>query len=133
MKNSRVSVGDIVDARCTKCRKITNHVIVAMVASKPANVRCNTCDGTHRYRQPAATSKMTKRTSDSLTVKQEEWAELQTAMSGETAREYDMEKEYRVGIVIRHASFGLGLVQRIRGNRKMEVLFASGPKTMRCK
>ena len=58
---------------------------------------------------------------------------LQTAANNGLAKDYDMDKEYRVGTVIRHQSFGPGLVQRIAGNRKMEVLFESGKKTMRCK
>jgi hypothetical protein len=133
MKSTEPSVGDIIDARCTKCQKVTNHVIVALVGIKPVNVQCNTCSGIHRYRQPASIAKTVKHSSSSPVVKQEEWAELQTAISNGLARDYDMEKEYRAGTVIRHPSFGLGLVQRVVGSRKMEVLFEDGRKTMRCK
>ena len=133
MKSTGSSVGDIIDARCTKCLQVTNHVIIAMIDSKPANVQCNTCNGTHRYRPPVPTPKAARRISDSPVVKQEEWAELRTAMTNVSARDYAMDKEYRVGTVINHPSFGLGLVKRIVGNRKMEVLFEDGRKMMRCK
>jgi hypothetical protein len=133
MKNTTPSVGDIIDAQCTKCQKVTNHVIVAMVSITPAKVQCNTCNGIHRYRQPGSIRKGTKRTKVSPVAKQEEWAELQPAMSTENAKDYAMDREYRVGTVIRHPNFGLGLVQRVVGNRKMEVLFEDGKKTMRCK
>lgn len=133
MKRIASSVGDIIDARCTKCKTITNHVIIAMVGNKPVNVQCNTCSGIHRYRQPVSIQTTVKRTSDSSVVKQEEWTALQTAISHGLARDYDMEKEYRVGTVIRHPSFGFGLVQRVVGSRKMEVLFEGGRKMMRCK
>ena len=58
---------------------------------------------------------------------------LQSVISNGLARDYDMDKEYRVGTVIRHQSFGPGLVQRIAGSRKMDVLFETGKRTMRCK
>lgn len=133
MKKTMPAVGDIIDARCTKCLKVTNHVIVAMIGSKPAKVQCNTCQGTHRYRPPAAAPKAAKRTGVSPAGEQQEWAALRAAMNPDTARDYAMDRDYRVGTVIRHASFGLGLVQRVVGDRKMEVLFEDGRKMMRCK
>jgi hypothetical protein len=133
MKNSAPAVGDIIDARCTKCQKVTNHVVVAMIDIKPVSVQCNTCSGTHRYRSPEPVRKVPRRTSDSPTVKADEWTQLQTAVSTEIAKDYDMDRYYRVGTVIKHPNFGLGLVQRIIGNRKIEILFEDGKKTMRCK
>ena len=58
---------------------------------------------------------------------------LQTVINNGLARDYDMDKEYRVGSVIRHQRFGPGLVKLIAGKRKMEVLFETGKKIMRCK
>jgi hypothetical protein len=134
MKKPQPSVGDIIDARCTKCQKVTNHVVVAMVGIKPANVQCNTCQGTHRYRSPVPALKAARRTSEpSVAHHQEAWVELQVSKNGENAKDYTMDREFRVGTVIRHPSFGLGLVQRVAGNRKMEVLFETGKKIMRCK
>jgi hypothetical protein len=133
MKNTASAVGDVIDARCTKCQKVTNHVIVAMVGIKPVDVQCNTCNGTHRYRKPVSISKAEKRTSDSLAIMQEEWAKLRAVMSTENVRDYAMDREYRIKTVIRHPIFGLGLVQRLVRDRKMEVLFEDGKKMMRCK
>ena len=133
MKTTVPSVGDIIDARCSKCQQVTNHVVIALLGTKPAKVQCNTCHGIHRYRSPAPMPKPAKQGVGTPVVKQEEWAELQTAISNGLARDYDMEKEYRVGTVIRHPSFGLGLVRSVAGGRKMEVLFEAGRKTMRCK
>lgn len=133
MERPGIAVGGIIDARCTKCLKVTNHVIVAMVGDKPAQVQCNTCHGKHRYRAPVATAKRTRPLLDSTTVGKGEWDELRAAMTDLPARDYETDKEYRAGTVIRHQTFGLGLVQRIIGSRKMEVLFESGKKIMRCK
>ena len=133
MSTTVASVGDIIDARCTKCQNVTNHVIVAMVAAKPAKVTCNTCGGTHRYRSPTAVPRVAKVPGGAPAVKPEEWIELRAAMSNLAARDYDMDLGYRVGTVIKHPNFGFGLVQRNVGNRKMEILFEDGKKTMRCK
>src|SRR5690349_2429788 len=53
-------VGGEVDAFCTKCRLTLAHTILAMVGTKIARVRCNTCGGEHAMRsapgsKPAAT------------------------------------------------------------------------------
>jgi len=127
------SVGDIIDARCSKCHTITNHLIVAIVDTKPVNVECNTCKGVHRYRAPVVVRQTTKRASDAPTVKQEEWDALRCSVSKIVAKEYDMDMAYRVGAIIKHQKFGFGLVQRLVGNRKMEILFDEGKKMMRCK
>ena len=72
MKSPTPSVGDIIDARCTKCLKVTNHVVVAMIGATPAKVQCNTCSGLHRYRNPAPpVRKATKRTGDSPALQAE--------------------------------------------------------------
>ena len=133
MTKTTPEVGDVIDARCTKCQKVTNHLIVAMVGAKPVNVECNTCKGTHRYRNPEVVRKPAKRSSDTPTVRPEEWANLKTATTNIVAKDYHMDMDCRAGAVIRHPSFGLGLVQRIVGNRKMEVLFEDGKKMMRCR
>lgn len=136
MKKTQPSVGDIIDARCTKCQAVTNHVVVAMVGTKPANVQCNTCSGIHRYRSPVPAAKTTKtatRASETAGPRQEAWAELRATMNEDSAKDYAMDREFRVGTVIRHPSFGLGLVQRMAGQHKMEVLFMDGKKVMRCK
>src|SRR5215831_15699747 len=41
-----------VDAFCTRCKLTLAHTILAMVGTKIARVRCNTCGGDHVYRAP---------------------------------------------------------------------------------
>nr|NIS42156.1 hypothetical protein [Desulfuromonadales bacterium] len=54
MKNNTLSVGGYVDSQCTKCKRATNHIIVAMVEDQVARVECCTCSGVHNYRPPKA-------------------------------------------------------------------------------
>ncbi|MBI5083303.1 MAG: hypothetical protein HZB13_01725 [Acidobacteria bacterium] len=36
-------LGDDIDDYCIKCKRLTNHVIIALVSDQPAKVRCRTC------------------------------------------------------------------------------------------
>lgn len=51
---SEFRLGDVIDDHCIKCRRITNHSIVSIVALKPAKVRCRTCYHDHDYRNEEA-------------------------------------------------------------------------------
>jgi hypothetical protein len=42
-------LGDDVDDFCAKCKRVTNHSIVAMMAADPAKVRCRTCYHEHPF------------------------------------------------------------------------------------
>ena len=48
---SDLRLGDVIDDYCVKCRRLTNHAIVSIVARKPAKVRCRTCYSDHDYRR----------------------------------------------------------------------------------
>lgn len=46
----RLRLGDDIDDYCTKCKRITNHSILAIVDGKPVKVRCRTCYNEGPYR-----------------------------------------------------------------------------------
>ena len=50
-------LGDEIDDYCSRCRLITNHSIVSMVASQPAKVRCRTCYHEHDYKHAQVPAK----------------------------------------------------------------------------
>jgi hypothetical protein len=128
-----LTAGDPIECRCTKCKEITNHTIIAMAEEKPAKVECNTCHGQHKYRKPAAARKTTTRkTADPKIAEQKEWEKLLPEMNAQNAKKYDMEAAYKVGNLVEHSTFGLGIVQTQVGPKKMAVLFQSGKKIMRC-
>ncbi|MDH3998405.1 MAG: hypothetical protein OET90_06160 [Desulfuromonadales bacterium] len=127
------SVGDPIESRCTKCRKITNHIIVAITDDVPAKVQCNTCEGQHKYRPPAAKKKpAAKRIAKPKELEQKEWQKLFADSEGQQSVPYAMTAAFKTGTVIKHPNFGLGLVQAITGPQKMEVLFEDGKKKLRC-
>ncbi len=51
---SEQRLGDVIDDHCIKCRRLTNHSIVSVVAGQAAKVRCRTCYHDHDYRHEIA-------------------------------------------------------------------------------
>ncbi len=140
MSSAPLSAGDYIAAKCTKCGQETNHTIVAMVEDLPVKVQCNTCNGAHKYRKPAAAKKTaaakkpaTRRTkADPQAVERQQWQELEPSFNASAAIAYSMDTTYKLNALINHPTFGLGQVQKLAGTRKVLVLFADGAKVLRC-
>lgn len=150
MTTRELSAGDIIESRCTKCREVLNHRIVAMVEGKVVRVECNTCLGVHNYHAPptakeakaprkAAVSKARTSTAvprasrrDPAEVEREEWASIQPTFDPEKALPYDMNGRYLTKRLILHSVFGLGVVKTVTVPNKMQVLFKDGIKLLRC-
>jgi hypothetical protein len=142
----KLSAGDNVEARCTRCRKVLNHTIVAMVGERVVRVECNTCKGIHNYHReaepkaPAAGASVRKAEPAPRKAKKEpgaadreEWESLRPTMERERAVAYDMNGAYRLNDLVEHAVFGLGVVKRMAGPSKVEILFQGGKKLLRCR
>lgn len=43
-------LGDYIDDHCSRCKRTTDHAIVAMVGEEVVKVMCRTCNGEHKYR-----------------------------------------------------------------------------------
>jgi len=141
MKSTTLSAGTTIDARCTKCREITNHTIIAMVDDQPAMVMCNTCQGRHKYRAPKAEKPVTTTASQKkapakkrLSAEQrdqQEWQELNLE-SRSNVKIYNIDAPLKVKDVVQHPTFGLGQVTGKTGQDKATVLFEGGSKILRC-
>ncbi|APG28224.1 hypothetical protein A7E78_10425 [Syntrophotalea acetylenivorans] len=133
MQDATLSVGDSIEGRCTKCRKNTAHIIVTLVEENPGKVQCTVCNREHKYRPPTAARKpAARRTVDPKEAERQEWQALQPTMNPAKATDYSMDATYKVNALINHPKFGLGVVQRVVGPQKVEVLFEDGRKMMRC-
>lgn len=133
MQHIPPATGDPVEARCTKCRKLTSHTLVPAEAG-PTKLQCSVCS--HLRKPPVAASPKKpapRRSADPAAEERKEWAALEPAMNSTNAANYSMTSSYKLKTLINHPLFGLGQVQRIIGQKKMEVLFSDGKKTMRCK
>lgn len=134
MQSITLSAGDPIKARCTKCRKNTDHIVVTVDEEGPVNVQCNICSRQHKYRPPTAAKEPAKRQSvQPKDAERKEWQDLRPSLNSAEAIDYSMTSSYKVEDVINHPVFGLGVVRRVVGSQKIEVLFEAGKKTMRCK
>jgi len=130
--------GDLIDFQCTKCKILTIHTIVAMVAGRVARVKCNTCSGEHNYRTPKAEKALITRRctiakagKSSAPCYQDQWNTALARLKGKTAMAYNMEGRYTKDMIITHPNFGLGVVTSLSYG-KMEVFFNLGPKWLGC-
>jgi hypothetical protein len=135
-------VGGEVDAFCTRCKLTLAHTILAMVGTKIARVRCNTCNGDHAYRSaPGATDRpsssaraSTSRAAGTSKADKPEKVVIsfEEQLAGKdiaNAPRYSPKDTYRVDQVIQHPTFGLGLVTAVRGD-KADIAFKSETKTL---
>jgi len=145
MRIKKLSAGDFIEARCTRCHEVLNHTIVAMVGEQVVRVECNTCRGMHNYhgvkktKEPSSSTSVRKAPAeprksrkDPGAVDREEWEALQPAMNVDKAVPYVMSMKYPVRALVSHPVFGLGVVKLVIPPNKMEVLFQDGKKLLRC-
>src|ERR1041384_7347826 len=51
MQQRQPRLGDVLDDYCPRERRVTNHVVVAMIGDAVKQTRCSTCDADHEYKQ----------------------------------------------------------------------------------
>jgi hypothetical protein len=51
MQQRQPRLGDVLDDYCPRERRVTNHVVVAMIGDDVKQTRCSTCDADHEYKQ----------------------------------------------------------------------------------
>lgn len=50
MQQRQPRLGDVLDDYCPRERRLTNHVVVAMIGETVKQTRCTTCDADHEYK-----------------------------------------------------------------------------------
>jgi hypothetical protein len=135
MKKETTIVGGDIDSWCTRCKMLLGHTILAMVGTRPARVRCNTCQGEHNFRASAAEPKKgswePKVDRDRRLAKPivTSWEALLAKKDLSLARRYSAKERFEMDDVLDHPTFGIGLVQEVRGD-KMKVAFKADTKTL---
>jgi hypothetical protein len=126
-------VGGETQAWCTTCKKMNEHVIVALVAGRPAKVECVSCHKQHVFRAGAPGTKAPRagRPRKALAAEpQAEPIDLAALVAGRPSRAYDPKARFAVGEVVTHPSFGTGLVTLLPGPQKVEIAFQTGAKLL---
>ena len=123
------TVGGEVDAFCTRCKLQLAHTILAMVGSKIARVRCNTCGGDHAFRSTPA---RTRAPSQPRASHERVIISFEQQLAGKdvsTAARYSPKSAYQVEQLIDHPTFGLGIIMAVRED-KIDVVFKAAEKTL---
>ena len=69
MQQRQPRLGDILDDYCPRERRLTNHVVVAMIGDAVKQTRCSTCDSDHEYKH-ATIPRQRKKSEQSLLYSQ---------------------------------------------------------------
>jgi hypothetical protein len=134
-----------VDSWCTKCRLVLNHRIVSMKNGKAYQVECLTCRAQHLWRphapgeRPAASGGdraprsmgsagnsggAPRSTRLTPAVRHEQtWEKAIAGRGVNEFRPYNAGQSFKEGDLLRHKTFGDGLVTRVIDAHKVEVLF----------
>jgi hypothetical protein len=162
MSKEQLAAGDQVESRCTKCKDLTGHAVVAMVGNEVIKVQCKVCSSVHKYYPPKAEKAVgqftttrakgagatprapraakpavgTTRASRTAAAKRsalaQEWEKLVGGRNEGQALAYSMTCGFNVNDLIKHSVFGLGVVTGTFKPDKVEVQFEEGKKLLRC-
>lgn len=134
--------GDIL-SYCGKCKMDLAHVVIAMVDTKPVRVMCKTCRSEHRHKIPTgvtagtsaragAKSKTPRASAASRTTVRaaEYWEQKLAEKKSESMIPYDVKHTFTAGQVMDHPQFGPGIIQEVKRNGKIVVLFKDGDKIL---
>jgi hypothetical protein len=138
------TAGQEIDAFCTRCKVDNVHVIVAVWEGAVKKVQCKSCNHEHLYRRPragrekAAAAARAARPSRAPGRRShapepspaERWKEALSGRDPAAAKPYSMKGSFAAGDLIRHTSFGQGLVAKLVPPDKMEVMFEEGTKVL---
>jgi hypothetical protein len=146
MSAKPLRAGGEVDSYCTKCRLVLNHRIIAMVGPKPRKVECSTCSSHHLYRpnppgeraeqeaggaRPGAGTKEPRsarvshvtRAEQARQDREKSWEKATVGRALTDFKRYTVVATFSEGELVRHSKFGDGVVTRIVGPSKVEVMF----------
>ncbi len=124
--------GDNIASRCTRCKLVLDHTIVAMDGEQVVKVKCRTCGSTHKFLNPAnAPRTRTPRTKAGESANATTGSRWETALAEAQGQSfpYTMDGKYHVGDCVIHERFGKGVVLRLY-EKKCDVLFQDRERLM---
>jgi hypothetical protein len=126
--NNNASLAIKVSTKCTKCKKVLDHDVISQdAAGIIEKVKCMTCGNEHKY---SPEKKKAVRVAKPKKVDPaRDYNLLTEATRGKRPQNYSMSGFFKVGDVIEHNAFGLGIVISAL-NRQMEVVFSDRPRIL---
>lgn len=139
--SKKSEAGGEIESKCLKCKDVTNHTIVAMDGDTVVKVVCNVCKARHNYRPPTPKKKTNakKKPAKKAAPKPSKEAkaaahfeEMTQDLDHSKARPYAMNSTFGKGDLLKHQTFGLGLVTATAQPNRIEVLFKEYSKILIC-
>lgn len=128
-----IKAGSEVDTMCNRCELVLAHTVIAVVGTRIARVRCNTCQTEHAFRDAAdakAKAARARRKAEATPKKVViSFAERIASKPGVKPKPYSPKLTFAVDEVVEHPTFGLGIVSTVRGD-KIDVAFKAFEKTL---
>lgn len=145
--NKKLKLGDEIDAYCVRCRLNLNCAVAAIVGEKVVQVQCKTCLSVQKYHPPVdekeKKEKLLKRVLKMKEKKEEKyvpkvepekwksrWQMITENVDARYAKVYDKTRKYSEGDFILHKSYGLGMVEFMKPDKTLIVLFRDGYKEL---
>lgn len=134
-------IGKDIEAYCTKCKLVLDHIILVERDNAASRVKCKTCGSEHNYRSAAPSPKKPSASPHPAREKKGKPGLSNTAAAQWESKKNDLnpnspvkiyrtQDTFRFRDVIQHHVFGLGFVERIISGTRMEVLFSDSIKQM---
>lgn len=128
-------VGADILSYCTRCRMELAHVVVSMLDGNASKVHCKTCQSVHKHRgAPGTTTARKKGTRKAAKPRKsiraaDLWEQRMASAKSDTVP-YQVNGQFTQGDLINHVHFGIGIVEEVRDNSKILVLFRQGEKIL---
>ena len=140
-KEKKIEAGEEILSHCGKCKDDTCHVISVVADEKISKVMCNTCKAQHNYRKPKMQDKDSTETKPVKSAKTtsvrrglksaaKKWNDILANYELNDAQGYKMKQDYEESALIKHPSFGIGVVTRKIDQNKIEIYFETGLKLL---
>jgi DNA-directed RNA polymerase subunit M/transcription elongation factor TFIIS len=139
-------IGKDIEAFCTKCKIVLDHIILVDIDQVVSRVKCKTCGSEHRYRSNKPNPKKSSSSPDPIREKKvisgssmpkristapSQWENKKSEMKpNHLIKTYRTQDTFRLRDVIQHHAFGLGFVEQIISDTRMDVLFCDSIKRM---
>lgn len=126
--NDRNHPPDKVVVKCTKCKKMVDHEVISRSDEGIIqNMKCLACGSEHKFRQTRVKTprKIVKKKIDPA----RDFGLLTETFKGKKPQSYSMSGLFKVGDVIDHNTFGMGIVISAM-NKQMEVVFSDHPRIL---
>ncbi len=139
--------GSPIDGYCSKCKDDVSHVVLEAVGTQVRMVRCNKCGREGPFKTTRAKTKAAilevaqrkKATRKARTSKappppkpEEMFNQLIERRDLDTAVPYTIKTTLESGSLVKHPSFGYGIVVALADEQKARVLFKDGERVMAC-